>query len=464
MSDGDQITAVGETLTAALIDAYGATVPNSSLVFLPSISVPNDLIQNGVINPTQVQTFLAVHVDAPVVMSPSGREVHGIDLSHGKASQIYKSAVSYALPVGNPSEDNWKRVSELIKDAKASFGAGDVPNPVVCEPDDWFLPANSAYWNTFDSAQTRTTVTQPQSSLPLTLRPQFWMVGTREIEPASIIPSPTKASPPQPATTGTVISRSDRPGLKVDGSAYERRPANLIVGQSLTLSQPTMRQSPQVLTELAPHRLDVGTTNAKLTTIQPLQIWFHPIDPIPVFKPGSSSTITLHLEHQYVTLAYLAAGVSWWDGVFLADQGWYIPGLPRGALLPLPSGNATAADDGLVYGMPVAMVIVRNLRISGHWSDEAKAALNSPGGVLGPFSLHGATQNIESDGSVTYSHDGMQVVAMFCSKLPVLPPVDTPPSLNATPADSSTVPATSSAAGTASNPDQNTGTSQSTNP
>ena len=73
------------------------------------------------------------------------------------------------------------------------------------------------------------------------------------------------------------------------------------------------------------------------------------------------------------------------------------------------------------------MVIVRNLRLSGQWSAAATAVLGSPGGTLGPLSLFGAVPSTAADGvTITYAHDGMQVVALLCGALPVLPPVDAP--------------------------------------
>jgi hypothetical protein len=47
-------------------------------------------------------------------------------------------------------------------------------------------------------------------------------------------------------------------------------------------------------------------------------------------------------------------------------------------------------------------------------------------GFIGPFSLAGASASNAPNGTWTYSRPGMQVVALLCSRLPVLPPADAP--------------------------------------
>ena len=46
--------------------------------------------------------------------------------------------------------------------------------------------------------------------------------------------------------------------------------------------------------------------------------------------------------------------------------------------------------------------------------------------MIGPFSLAGATPTTQPDGAWNYTQPGMQVVALLCSHLPVLPPADAP--------------------------------------
>ena len=173
-----------------------------------------------------------------------------------------------------------------------------------------------------------------------------------------------------------------------------------------------------------------------------------PIDPQPVATdppppPPPSSKISIHFAYMSVTVGYTAAGLSIWDGVFLADPGWYVSGMARGGLLPSPNFGAGATP--LVYGLPISLIIVRDVTISVQWSGEDQASLGTSGGFLGPFSLSGISPSVAPDGTWTYARPGLQVVAVLCSHLPVVPPLDAPDL--APPAPAAGAPATTANAG-----------------
>ena len=100
--------------------------------------------------------------------------------------------------------------------------------------------------------------------------------------------------------------------------------------------------------------------------------------------------------------------------------------MSRGALLPPAQGAISA-----VYALPTALVIVRNLRVCGALTDDAKRALASQAASLGPLSMIDASTEVEPDGTTAFRHDGLQVVALFCAPLPVLPPNNAPASPDA---------------------------------
>lgn len=135
--------------------------------------------------------------------------------------------------------------------------------------------------------------------------------------------------------------------------------------------------------------------------------------------------MTAHFEYMAVTIGFMATGRSTWDGVFLADRDWCIPGMSKGVLLPSPDVAAPSGAAPLAYGLPTALIVIRNLKVSVHWTGQEQASVQS-GGYLGPFSLANASATTAADGSSTYSNPGMQVVALLCSHLPALPPVDPP--------------------------------------
>jgi hypothetical protein len=165
-----------------------------------------------------------------------------------------------------------------------------------------------------------------------------------------------------------------------------------------------------------------SSDKSHLSTWQSSEMLFSDTETTKQVTTTVSSTITVHLEHQCVTIGRNTAGQPWWNGIFLADPGWTIPGMPRGGLLPAPTGAADA-----VNGLPIALIVVQNLKITGQWSQAALDTLKTPGGTVGPLSLFGATATTNANGSITFAHPGMQVVALLCSPLPVLPPLPSIP-------------------------------------
>lgn len=136
-----------------------------------------------------------------------------------------------------------------------------------------------------------------------------------------------------------------------------------------------------------------------------------------------------------------ADGSPAWNGVFLADPNWYVPGMPRGGLLPAPAVAVAQGQDPLIYGIPTDIIVVKDLNISVKWSDQDRESLNG-NDFIGPFSLAGASPTTAPDGTWNYSQPEMQIVALMCRHLPVLPPADSPdvlpPATAATGAPSST--------------------------
>ena len=469
MSDTDQLRTLGQKLAEALVGSYGAMTPGGKLVFLPAgVSIPHDIVQQGVINPTQLQTWLAINFDAPFLVSGDQGAVMSKDPSHGAASRIYAIAASNAQALGDPATDVWKRVTGQIAAAQASLGPPEAPKSIVCEPGDWALPpANDGYWTKFDSTETATATTTTETSTPVPkVRPQFWMV--RNLIAVETAPPPEPPPPETPVVafdpgermvrdhrfefaqqpqafglkrrflarpmqaslfhpaeaavqldTATAVSEAPSVGAEVQAFALRAQVADLAVDRSAMIavepqaSFTAQRAKFMVAREMMPERLES----------QVLFQNFIPVDQvITQTTDASSAAVTIHLEHQCVALGYFAGGQPWWDGVFLADPGWFVPGMPRGGLLPDPTPDSDEA-----YGLPISLVVVQNLKITGQWSAQASAALSAPGGTVGPLSLFGAVATTAADGvTITYAHDGMQVVALICSALPVLPPANTP--------------------------------------
>jgi hypothetical protein len=417
MSDLDQIQALGQRLAAALVNAYGINMPGSNLVFLPGgVPVPNNIVQpmpgdstKLIINPTQVQMFLSMNFDYPFAVTSGDASVLRIEASHGTATQIYTQAVTSAQPLGTADDAAWKRIAAEISAAKLSFGP-PAAQTLICEPDDWAVPS-AQYWTNFDSTESQSSSTTTPAPVPVVNR-RLWMVRSFASTPSAT----TEQPPTSPSTPAGRIAQRNY-GRFFDRSRGTDSPAIAFAAKS---EQPFSAQANSLTSHpmLWQSVVDQGRLPRQLDT----NLLFNATAVVTDVTTSSSSSIVIHLEHQCVTIGRYIAGQRWWDGVFLSDTGWFIPGMNRGGLLPPPNGT----DNGASYGLPLAMIVVRNLRISGQWSQEAANVLGAPGGTVGPLSLFGAASKTESDGAVTFAHDGMQVVALLCSALPVLPPMDTP--------------------------------------
>ncbi len=373
------LSTLGSNLAQALQTAYGAGQPNSTLAFLPgSLPVTDALVQNGIVNATQMITWLATTFDSPFVRAISGDVVLSRDLSHGSASQIYTLAVNGARPMGAASDPAWSRLAAEIASARADMGPDAGSRTLTCSPADWPLngPSQASYWTPFDH-KPGANDTAPGAATPSPVQPALWQLRSLAVAEDAV---PAAAAPSAAAATGPAPFPGHEPL-----HAAEAVPA-AAPGHATLLS-------PQMLLALCPVN---NVTSA------------------------AAPSISVHLEHACINLAYTAGGLVWWNGAFLADPGWCLPGMARGGLLPAPGSPVPA-----VYALPVAFVLLRNVSVTGVWTSEAQTALDSPVVSIGPIALSGSTAAVSADGvTVTYSRPAMQVVALFSTNLPVLPPND----------------------------------------
>ncbi|MCK9897896.1 peptidoglycan-binding protein [Frankia sp. AgB32] len=127
---------------------------------------------------------------------------------------------------------------------------------------------------------------------------------------------------------------------------------------------------------------------------------------------ADSSSLSVSFKFAFVTLRR-----PWWDGLLVRNRGWRIAGYAPGSLSPGPDSTS-----GPAVGLPVGMVLVRDVAISGTWSsDQTQVVENSIS--FGPFSLLGRTISTESVSSTTtMTVDGTQLCAWLVEVLPKLPP------------------------------------------
>ena len=134
--------------------------------------------------------------------------------------------------------------------------------------------------------------------------------------------------------------------------------------------------------------------------------------------PVQTSATQITLEHMIVTIDRS----SWWQNEWLVDPEWYVPDTPQGGLLGAPPGP------NQVWGLPVALILVQNLTLTGSWTTQDTTQLTSGQILLGPFNLAGATTTTNADSTVSISVVGPTVLALFCQPLFELPPSAPPTS------------------------------------
>jgi hypothetical protein len=134
--------------------------------------------------------------------------------------------------------------------------------------------------------------------------------------------------------------------------------------------------------------------------------------PIPT-APVQADRISVDFDYQLVTVTR-----PWWCAPLLELNDWCVPGMARGHL----SDGKDKGNTGTAPTLPVAFLMLRNLRISAHWTEQDLTALTGSMG-LGPFSLIGrSVTTTEAEAELIVP--GCQLVAWLCVTLPALPPAD----------------------------------------
>lgn len=364
-----ELTELGTQLQQALVSAYQAKAGAATvLAFRPDVAVPGTLVQGNQVNPLQVTTWLELVADEPLlVRTDQAAVVGGAPGSLDHMTEIYRDLVQFATPTANAGTPEALRVTEEIASAQADAG-GDLP--LNTSPSDWPLP-NLSYWTHFSYSQSESTGPAGPGSEPPSRTPGIWAL--REVPPIDV-PPPVRVDVP-----------------------------------------PTRIEVPPTRIEQAPARIE-----EPLARVIDDPVMFHfPVDQVEPPPPPVATLVTrLDLYHMLV----LIDRSLWWHNDVVQDPGWYVAGLPRGAWVGVPPADGTA------YALPVALLLVQNLTLTGSWSSEETTALTAPGMMLGPFNLGGGLVSSASDGSVSISVPGMRLAGLFCQPLPVLPPADPPAS------------------------------------
>jgi hypothetical protein len=431
----ESFAALGERLHQALLDAYHSRVGTSTLfAFVPGgTPVPDTLVQDGVVNPLQVTMWLGTVAEAPLAVDVEAAAATASYSSLQRAASIFDELVRFALPTGEADSPAGKRFL-IMRDEAAANDSGQLP--LACEPSDWPLP-DAPYWTTFDSkdeqstSSTTTTSTDPEAPIrrlwQLHKMPDLGDIALTER--SRVASERPELLQPRAAT----IDSSLAPRLSTETAAPTAR---LALADAISASASSRLTATLETEPVAPHLESLPVANV-LPFERGLFVLGQSGDSTTTDTSTTDQTVTLSLSHTVVTVDRSA----WWNDNLVRDPTWYIPGLGEGAWVAAP-----APDGSIVVGLPVALLLVKSLTVTGTFSDQDITELRAGDAALGPFSLRQATSSTV-DGTTTIAMDGTQLIGMFCAPLPMLPPQDgtTPPTDTTTPA-SSTDPATSGSA------------------
>ena len=139
----------------------------------------------------------------------------------------------------------------------------------------------------------------------------------------------------------------------------------------------------------------------------------------------TTSDLHVHFEHCLVLLTRTMSGKKWWHEDLVADNGWYVPGMAQGELVDQP------ADLGEAHCLPRALLLVRNVSLTGSWTADALSTMSQPVPWFGPFLMTPPTpETLTTDASgaqqTTVVGAGTQVIGVLCTPLPTLPPRNDP--------------------------------------
>ena len=482
MPNASGLLALGQALDDYLVGEYSPPPgTQTALGFLPGIAVnPSSFAPTGVVNPLAVNTFLNS------VLNVLGPVVDGRFAGFLSAHQIYGTVLDVAFPVdplGTPAADAFLSVKNT---ARSAFGASPVKQ-LVAVPMNWYDPASSEGWASFSTSASGAAGSAESSSegetspkpspkpMPGETPPIIAPERFEKLWQWRTLDDGARAQVVLPAPEAATVTTSEDPPVVVRDHRTKVNGPIVRDHRGIDLSDVSVRDhrsvsrsfSSQAVADfkLAPSRQVMLQAVAAAPTVAEAQV--QPVlataprrqliaalaDDQPMFAAGddvtvksqavaqlietqapvlvaeidddaeTSSTQTVESHDLTLSLEYCFVQVSrdaWWNDAVLRMPRWYAPGCKAGAF----SSGTTVG--GLPLGLPIAMVITRNVQVSGRWSEADRAAAESHTS-FGPWSTHESTMEYdESNQSATLAIPGWQVVAVVCALLPPLAPADDP--------------------------------------
>jgi len=308
------------------------------------------------------------------------------------------------------SADDTATYGQLRNQAQEAYYGGSTDT--LASPGSWWDPASPG-WTTYSTSSGQ--ATGPGNTGPVIGSPWTWRVlppsqQTLAISaPPSLFKPITRVPVIRTSPTGivdptqTIVAGGAGNAARPPVITIDRVPATVAdTALPIATAMPVETGPSAPADPLAPARL-FGITRGQLSGLASIST------PAPV-QAGQIS-----IEFQYMTVALNRS--SWWNGLLVANTGWYLPGYRAGDLTP----GALTGTGGICGGLPTAMVLIRNLTIHGSWTSADQSAL-AQASTFGPFSLLGRT--ISPD--LTVQVAGTQIIAWVVTELPQLPPLGDP--------------------------------------
>jgi hypothetical protein len=361
--------------------------------------------------------------------------------------------------VGSTDAAGYARVSELIATARQDLGADPSPDVLTlgCEPDD-FAADTSTAWTVFDThltSQSTTTTTGPAQQID----PALWKVRALPATFATELPQRREAMLARRAQIAeltlapmSALRTSLAPAVAVESPAVAALPedAHLVMApRTLSLTAQPVREfaADRMVRTVDPRLLGSAASSASESEVSVVdtpvrEVRFDPellgavtrVQLSDIVTAPAVSTVTttsdlhVHFEHCLVTLTRNLASHPWWHPELVADDGWYVPGMTRGELVAKPP------DPTQAHCLPQALLLVRDVSLTGEWTADALATMSQPVPWFGPFLMapssppptETATATTDATQQTTVLGAGTQVIGVLCTPLPVLPPCDDP--------------------------------------
>ncbi len=397
-----------DALADAVRDRLKALVPDGGGTVLAFQPIPTPLDPADYLRPgtTEVEPVRA-GIQLGLVADTVGELVAG-DFHSGT---VTASGLFGLLLGGRPTgtADEAAVYGRLRGDAEQRY-TGD-PHTVVATPKSWCAP-DGLGWTSFSWSADQHTASGPADSGdsdPATPAPWRWRVLSEES--LSDVAQSVAATSPE-AAGGAAVALALDPSVLVN----------------LALPDPPQEQSPtvgfsslrllnrpdfaQLLQQSGIPDAAAEPAGAELLDPRMVVRAARELDRTTVGRSAAGTSLSVTFEYSQVQLSR-----PWWDGLLLHCAGWELPGFPAASLGPGPSGGQAPP-----WGLPVGMVLVRNVTIAGSWSREQ---LDTVEGSIafGPFSLLGRQVDQSADAtSVRVTVNGMQLFAWLVEVLPQLPP------------------------------------------